>query len=81
MPYWAATGNFSRYVTGVYDQGAAVLLEGRRRSGDEAFDGALRAYIAANAHRVAGPADVAAAFGHRPEVMRPAPSLGRPTAA
>ena len=69
MPYWAATGNFNRYVTGVYDQGAAVLLEGRRRSGDEAFDSALRAYIAANAHRVAGPADVAAAFGHLPEVM------------
>jgi aminopeptidase N len=68
MAYWAQNGDFDGYVDGVYDQGAAVLLEGRRRTGDAAFDAALRAYVDANAHRLAGPGDVAAAFRQLPEV-------------
>ncbi|MGQ0575630.1 MAG: M1 family aminopeptidase [Pseudonocardia sp.] len=69
MEYWARTGGFGRYVRGVYDQGAAVLLEGRRRAGEDRFDEALRGYLDANAHRVAGPGDVEAAFAGVPEVL------------
>lgn len=69
MEYWARRGDFDRYVRGVYDQGAAVLLEGRRRSGADRFDAALRAYLDTNAHRVVAPGDVAAAFDDLPETM------------
>lgn len=69
MEYWARTGGFGRYVRGVYDQGAAVLLEARRRAGPEPFDAALRVYLAAHAHRVADPADVEAAFRDLPQVL------------
>ena len=31
MTYWAGRGGFDRYVRGVYDQGAAALIEGQRR--------------------------------------------------
>jgi aminopeptidase N len=69
MSYWADDGGFGRYVRGVYDQGAAVLLEGRRRAGAERFDAAMAAYLDADAHRVVSPADVAAAFRDVPEVL------------
>ena len=62
MSYWAEQGGFGRYEQGVYSQGAALLLEARDRVGADRFDRALRGYIAANAHRVAQPADV---VGHR----------------
>ena len=68
MSYWAADGSFDRYVRGVYDQGAAVLLAARERTGAERFDAALRTYVAANAHRVAVPSDVGAAFAGLPGV-------------
>lgn len=69
MSYWAEQGGFGRYEQGVYRQGAALLLEGRDRVGADRFDKALRAYIAVNAHRVANPVDVRAAFAHLPEVV------------
>jgi hypothetical protein len=69
MTYWAGNGGFSSYVRGVYVQGAAVLLEARRRAGTERFDAALRSYLQNNAHRIAAPEDVAQAFGDLPEVM------------
>ncbi|GAA5142133.1 M1 family aminopeptidase [Pseudonocardia adelaidensis] len=69
MSYWAAHGGFKRYNQGVYDQGAAVLLEARRRVGDQAFDADLRKYILANAHHVATPVSFAQAFGDQPPVL------------
>ncbi|MET7996739.1 M1 family aminopeptidase [Amycolatopsis sp. NPDC005232] len=69
MSYWAAHGGFARYTQGVYNQGAAVLLEARRRAGDQAFDADLRKYIVANAHRVATPVSFAQAFGDQPPVL------------
>jgi hypothetical protein len=69
MEYWADTGGFGRYVRGVYDQGAAVLLEARRRAGANRFDDALRAYLATNAHQVIDPAEVETAFRDLPEVL------------
>jgi hypothetical protein len=69
MSYWAEQGGFGRYEQGVYSQGAALLLEARERVGADRFDKALRGYIAVNAHRVANPADVRAAFAHLPEVI------------
>lgn len=69
MARWASRGGFGLYYEGVYRQGAAVLLEARRRVGADAFDDALRGYLAAGAHRVVGPAAVAAAFADLPEVV------------
>jgi hypothetical protein len=80
MQFWESR-SFGRYVRGVYDQGAAALIEGRRRVGDEAFDEAVRAYIATNAHRVVEPADVEEAFRNLPQVvelLRSAGGLGEP---
>lgn len=69
MEYWAERGGFGLYVQGVYNQGAAVLLEARERVGAERFDAAMLSYIEANAHQVAGPAEVEAAFREVPEVL------------
>jgi aminopeptidase N len=69
MQYWADRGNFDRFVRGVYDQGAAALIEGRRRAGDDVFDKTMRAYIDTNAHRVVEPADVEKAFQNVPAVV------------
>ncbi len=69
MTYWADNGGFDRYTEGVYNQGAAVLLQARRQAGADRFDIALRSYIAANAHQVATPADFAHAFADVPQVL------------
>jgi aminopeptidase N len=65
MTYWAGNGGFDRYTEGVYNQGAAVLLQARRQAGADHFDTALRSYIAANAHHITTPAD----FAHVPTVL------------
>jgi hypothetical protein len=67
MTAWASDG-FRAYLAGVYDQGAAALLAGRAADPD-GFDAALRGYVAANAQRVATPADVAAAFDGQPATL------------
>jgi hypothetical protein len=69
MSYWDDNGGFKRYTQGVYNQGAAVFLQARKDAGAAAFDLALRNYIAANAHRVATPADFAHAFAALPQVL------------
>jgi hypothetical protein len=61
MAAWSDRGA-AAYYAGVYVQGAATLLAARQRVGAGAFDAAVRAYIAENAHRVATPADVAHAL-------------------
>ena len=68
MAFWARSGGYDNYVEGVYTQGAAVLLEARRRVGAERFDRALREYVRSSAHRVVAPADVFAAFRDLPPV-------------
>ncbi|GAA4904307.1 peptidase M1-like protein [Actinomycetospora succinea] len=67
MAAWAERG-FGPYNTGVYVQGASVLLAAREQAGHDRFDEALRAYVADTAHRVATPADVARAFAGLPAV-------------
>jgi len=57
------------YVEGVYVAGGAALAEARDSAGDEEFDEALRAYLAANAHEIAEPADVEEAFAGLPAVL------------
>ncbi len=69
MTYWADNGGYRRYNEAVYNQGAAVFLQARRQIGADRFDTALRSYIAANAHRVATPADFARAFADQPQVL------------
>jgi hypothetical protein len=69
MAYWDENGGFRRYNQVVYLQGAAVLLEARRRTGAERFDAALRGYVQTNAHRVVGKREVAEAFRDLPEVL------------
>lgn len=68
MTQWSGSG-FERYVSGVYTQGAAALTEARRQAGPERFDVAVRAYLAANAHRVVRVDDVSRAFADVPEVL------------
>lgn len=68
MNSWGYGYTFDRYIQVVYNQGGAVLLEARRRAGEERFDDALRAYIGEHAHRVVAPQDVADAFEDLPEV-------------
>ena len=69
LAYWADHGGSDRYDDAVYNQGGAVLLEARRQVGADRFDPALRAYIVANAHHVAVPADFAHAFATLPPVL------------
>jgi hypothetical protein len=71
MSFWATLDRPSRdYVQGVYADGGAALLEARSRAGEDAFDEALVGYLVANAHQVAVPADVEAAFADLPEALR-----------
>jgi hypothetical protein len=69
MAYWAENGGFRPYVRTVYDGGAGVLVEARRRVGVERFDAAMRAYVQAQGHRVATPQDLERAFADQPEVV------------
>jgi hypothetical protein len=70
MSYWARFDRPSEaYTDSVYVEGGAALYEARRRAGPAEFDLALRRYVRDNAHRVAVPADVAAAFAELPEVL------------
>lgn len=69
MTYWADHGGFDNYTEGVYNQGAAVLLQARRQLGADRFDTALRSYITANAHRVVSPDEFAHAFAEAPQVL------------
>ena len=67
MAVWADRG-FGPYNVGVYTQGAAALVAAREQAGEERFDEAVRAYVAANAHRVVTPGDVARGFADLPAV-------------
>ncbi|PVZ07653.1 M1 family metallopeptidase [Actinomycetospora cinnamomea] len=67
MAFWGER-SFGAYYRGVYQQGAAALLAAREDAGPERFDAAVRDYLAANAHQVVSPAEVAAAFRDLPEV-------------
>lgn len=70
MEYWAEFDRpSSAYIDGVYWAGSEVLLEARHEVGADAFDEALRAYIAANAHEIATPQDVEDAFADVPRVL------------
>jgi hypothetical protein len=68
MSYWAGVGSADAYRQGVAQQGAAVLSALRTELGP-AFDADLRDYLADNAHRIATPADLAAAFDDQPDVV------------
>jgi hypothetical protein len=57
MTYWEGRPSYFRAV---YVQGAAALLRARSAN-PRRFDAQVRCYVARNAHRIATPADVAAA--------------------
>lgn len=57
------------YLNAVYGAGADMLINARRDAGKEKFDRALRHYLHANAHRIATPRNVAAAFKGLPAAM------------
>lgn len=65
-----------RYVSTVYGTGGDMLIQARQDAGPEAFDKALRAYLQANAHRIATPQDVERAFAHLPEVIQRMEAVG-----
>lgn len=55
------------YGAGVYRQGATMLFEARRKAGAAAWDAAMRAYVAQNAHRIVRPDDFVEAVDHLPQ--------------
>jgi hypothetical protein len=67
MTYWEPRS--SAYYKSVYVQGAAALLRARRAAGPAAWDRAIRCYVAANAHRIATPADLARALSGLPAAL------------
>ena len=70
MSHWLEYDRPSRaYVRGVYDAGADALIDARRQAGAARFDAALRGYLVTNAHQIATPGDVEAAFADLPEVL------------
>jgi hypothetical protein len=77
MTYWARQPA-GLYARGVYVQGALALIRARQVEGAAVFDAAVRGYLDANAHRVADPVDVRAAFADLPRaraVLREAGAL------
>lgn len=69
MGWYASLEQPTLYSAGVYRQGGAMLHQARTAIGPKAFDAAIRSYIAANAHQVATPDDVAKAFEDHPEAL------------
>lgn len=66
----------SAYEDAVYVAGQSVLLRARDAAGHESFDAALRAYLAANGNRIAGPDDFRTAFADVPGVVSTLTALG-----
>ncbi|WP_375491569.1 M1 family aminopeptidase [uncultured Jatrophihabitans sp.] len=62
------TAEQSYYFT-TYDKGSAALEAARRAAGAPAWDAALRCYVAANAWRIANPADLAFALRKLPAAV------------
>lgn len=70
MSYWARQpDSSSAYVASVYALGGQTLLNGREEVGTDAFDGAIRTYLRANAWQIATPADLAAALTPVPDAV------------
>lgn len=72
MTFWAerdADSGGRVYGASVYDQGARAFALARESAGGEAFDAALRAYLAEQAHQIATPADLADAFAPVPDAL------------
>jgi hypothetical protein len=70
MTFWAAQEHPGQaYVEGVYLRGSDALIAARTAAGAEPFDAALRRYLVANAHAIATPDDVRAAFAHLPDAI------------
>lgn len=67
MTYWAKRPQM--YGVGVYDQGAAMLFEARRRAGAKRWDAAVRTYIEVNAHSIARPVDFKRAVNRLPHAV------------
>jgi aminopeptidase N len=65
----AAFDDDERYDLVVYEKGAAALEAARRAAGPARFDAALRCYVAANAWRIAVPADLAHALTALPAAL------------
>lgn len=58
------------YYDRVYTAGGTALVQARNEVGAEEFDAALRGYLRDNAHTIATPDDVVAAFSDVPEVLQ-----------
>jgi aminopeptidase N len=52
-----------------YATGAAALFAARDAAGEEQWDAAVRCYVAANAWRIASPADLRAAIADLPAAI------------
>jgi hypothetical protein len=76
MTYWAAQASpVQTYTENVYGLGALALDDAYHAVGPAAFDAAARAYLTAEAHKIARPDDVEKAFAGLPkaeEIMQSA---------
>ncbi len=62
MSWYSALANPDLYTAGVYSQGAKMLLEARAAAGDTKFAALTKAYIKADADKIATPAAVKRAY-------------------
>ena len=68
MTFWDPQGERT-YYRSVYVQGAAALLRARVAVGTARFDAAIRCYVRSVAHKIAKPADLAAALRGLPQAV------------
>ncbi|HEY8790905.1 MAG TPA: M1 family aminopeptidase [Actinopolymorphaceae bacterium] len=70
MSWYSALGNPDLYTAGVYQQGAKMLLEARAAAGDAKFTALTKAYIKADANKIATPAAVKKAYASSPAAIK-----------
>lgn len=70
MSWYNALGDSDLYTDGVYQQGAKMLLEARAAAGATTFTALTKAYIKADANKIATPASVKKAYASAPAAIK-----------
>jgi hypothetical protein len=70
MTFWATQPSAGQtYFENIYGNGGLALVDAENAVGPAAFDAAARNYIAAEAHKIARPADLERAFAGLPKAL------------
>ncbi len=70
MSWYSALGSPDLYTAGVYNQGAKMLLEARAAAGAAKFTALTKAYLKADANKIASPAAVKKAYASSPAAIK-----------